>query len=541
MRDLLRIFVTFFGFVYDVMIWAIWGVYLVFILFIDLLDLLKTIFFWIIHALLWIFRQYIPFVIFLYKVAIHYLIRWPWWLYQISYNNIRYAFNGNCFRIALPGTFLAGFIIFLFYFLEIMLEDIPGITYIGIVIALLPLTWSFGEIASIRAQNIEKETYKTVKSKFQNGIEAVRSVLYYITLFVVLILAQLGLNLLGWIPRSGVPLGSFVFNINTFISLLLLFLCILIVMGVMIIPSYRIYKPFSEFQFLHTLELLRSMAKKFLQFLTAFVPSVVFSVIVMVIPFLIVAVVTVFTMFLKENVIGIKIENLKSEQAATQDPVLADSYQKQVEHLIDLQTFPMNVKQDMKHRGSLSSEILYSTEDLKTENEEYIRMEESYDKSLDTLQKEIDARRAKNPNDLNLTSLNTKKGQMLSHSANYKQAKKIEIDKLKTHIQYLKLKNKQLPVLLFFGGIWLVIFGGFIFSFVIAYLGNVFHKIYIFRNDTGKSFWAETITQIRKQDPKQPLLGGTLFVVTSVLVYFIFIRISVFAKLFSFLTDIISY
>lgn len=156
LRDLIRIFVTLFGFIYDAIIWTVWGIYLVFLLFIDLLDLLKTIFYWIIHAILWFLRQFVPFIVLLYNLFIHYLVRWPWWLYQTAYFNIRYAFNKNLYRVALSGTILAVLIIFVFYYLETILIKIPGITYIGAIISLLPITWSFGEIAAIRVTSLRR-------------------------------------------------------------------------------------------------------------------------------------------------------------------------------------------------------------------------------------------------------------------------------------------------------------------------------------------------------------------------------------------------
>ncbi|MBN2523131.1 MAG: hypothetical protein JXB24_07630 [Bacteroidales bacterium] len=544
-RDLLRILVTILGFLFDVVVWAIWGIYLVYVLVIDLLDLLKTIFFWIIHGILWIFRQYVPFVVFLFKIAIHYLIKWPWWLYRIAYRNLRFAFNKNFYRVALPGTLLAGFIIFLFYFIEIMLEGdekvLNIIKYIGIILSLLPLTWSFGEIASIRAQKTHKENYQAVKAKFQNGIEAVRSVLFYIMLFVVLILAQLGLNLLGWIPDSGVPIGSFIFNINTLISILLLFICILIVFGVIIIPSYRIYNPFSELRFSHSATLLGTIARKFLQYITIALPSAFFSAIAMAIPALIMIVVAYFTMYLKDYMVEIRIENLRSNQITTQDPVLADSYQKQIDHLIDLQQFPVNITQEMKHRGNITSELLYSKEDIKTENEEYLQVEENYEKKISALQKEIELRLANNPADLTVDKLSSEKEQLQNQFDNFKRVKKVDIAKLNSHINYLTLKKKQIPLLYFFGGVWLVIFGGMVFAFAISYLGNVFYRIFVFRNDTKESYWLTTIAQIREKDNKQPLLGATLFIITAFLVYFMLSRISLLSKILTFFTDLVSY
>jgi hypothetical protein len=220
---------------------------------------------------------------------------------------------------------------------------------------------------------------------------------------------------------------------------------------------------------------------------------------------------------------------------------LADSYQKRIEHLTDLQKFPLSTSQDMKHREILSSEILFSLEDLKTENEEYIRIEETFEKRLDTLQKEIDSRYSGNPNDINIARLKGEMEQIQTQFKSVKRVKKIEIGKLNTHIQYLKLKKKQIPVLFFFGGIWLIIFGGMVYAFVISYLGNVYHKVFVFSNEKEKTYWSATISNIRKKDPKQPLLGGTLFILTSVLIYFLFLRFSIFAGIFSLVNDLIGY
>ena len=73
LRDLIRIMVTMFGFLYDTIIWTIWGVYLVFLLLTDLIDFLKSVLYWLIHAVLWFLRQYVPFIVFLYKLFIHYI------------------------------------------------------------------------------------------------------------------------------------------------------------------------------------------------------------------------------------------------------------------------------------------------------------------------------------------------------------------------------------------------------------------------------------------------------------------------------------
>ena len=192
-------------------------------------------------------------------------------------------------------------------FLEVMVLEIPGITFIGVIIALLPLAWSFGEIATVRVQKLENESFKTVKLKYQNGIESVRSILFYITLFVVLLLTQLGMNLLGWIPKSGVIVAGILFNVNTFISLLLLFIFILNILGVIIIPSYRLYTSFSELKFSDTVDLLKTMMRKFLQYFVITIPKLIFSLIIIIIPLTVMIVAGVLTYNLKNGITDITI------------------------------------------------------------------------------------------------------------------------------------------------------------------------------------------------------------------------------------------
>ncbi len=531
LRDLIRIFVTLFGFIYDVIIWTVWGIYLVFILFIDILDLLKTIVYWIIHALLWVFRQYIPFIIFLYKVFIHYVIRWCWWLYQISYYNIRYAYNKNCYRVALWGTLQATVIVFVFYYLEVVLLDIPGITLIGVIIALLPLSWSFGEIATIRVQKLENEPFKSVKLKFLNGIESVRSILFYITLFVILLLAQLGMNLLGWIPKSGVVIVGILFNINTFISLILLFISVLNVLGVIIIPSYRLYTPFSELKVSDTVDLLKTILRKFLQYFIITVPKLIFSMIIIVIPLVVMILVGTLTYNLKNGVIDIKINRLKTEQASTDDMVTAYTFGKRVEHLEYLKQFPLELSQEINHRKILNNELILSREDLKSEQEEFLKNSEDYKNRISQLQLDIDEMTGLNRPAATIDLLTTQKSQLQEKYRVYEYSQQVEIGKLQTDIEYLDLKRKQFPVLFFFGGLWLAIFGGMVLAFIVAYFGNVYHQVYIFRNDNEQSEWMKVIEQIRAKDTKQPLLGASLFIITGLLFYLLLVKMKMLTSL----------
>jgi hypothetical protein len=521
LRDLLRIFVTLFGFIYDTIIWIVWSTYLIFILFVDLLDLIRTVFYWIIHAIVWFLSLYIPFLIFLYRIFLHYLIRWPWWLYQIAFFNIRNSFNRNFYRIAFWGTLQASIIIFLFYYLEIIL-DLPGITYIGIIISLLPLTWSFGEIACVRVNKLENEPWHAVKSGFQNGLESVRSILFYLTLFVLLLITQLGLNLFGWLPSSGLIIAGFMFNINTLISLLLIFLCVIIILGVMIIPSYRLYTRYNELRLSQSFELLKFMGKKVIQYLLVLIPSSIFSLIVVTLPVIVVLIAGTISYNLKNSVAEVRINHLRSEQAAISNPDSAYLIEKKIENLKSLMQFPLNLKQEIKHRSILDNELLFATEDLRSLREDQIKSNEQFNSKMANLQKEI----KQMGSDTSVDAIEEEKSKLQSEFSRDQETAKKEFVRLKTDILALNQKRNQLPILFFLAGLWLVIFGSLALAFGIAYFGNVFHQLFLFRNNNNSSEWAQSAEDIRESDHKQPLLGGTLFIITVFLIYLLIKTIS---------------
>ncbi len=521
LRDLIRIFVTLFGFLYDLIIWTTWGIYQVFVLAVDLLYFVKLLFFGLIRALLWVLRQYTPFIVFLYRITIHYLVRWSWWLYQLSYFNIRYAFNRNSYRIALRGTFMASGIIFLFHYIEIILATLPGIASIGYIIALLPLTWSFGEIAMVRVQKMENETFAKTKLRFQNGIEAVRSILFYITLFVVLLLVQLALNLLGWLPSSGIVLGSLVFTVNSLISLTLIAIALLIVPGVLILPSHRLYTEFSEIRLKDSIHLLRTLARKILQYSFVALPNVLFSVLVLVLPLIILVMAAMLTFNLKNGIADIKIKQLKIEQAGAPDAIAAYAIGKRTEQLESLKRFPLLLGQELEHMKNLETEVAFAREDFRSATEEALGNMEGYKKRIGTLQAEIVEKENQNVPEAWINSLQQQKTDLQKEMKAYQISVNQSQAQMQIDIQYLEQKRKQIPLLFFFGGLWLVLFGSLALAFAVSFLGHVFHQVYIFRNDSSSSEWMRVVAQLREQDSRQPLLSATLFVFTVLLAWFV--------------------
>jgi len=519
LRDLLRIFVTLFGIIYDIIIWALWSVYLVFLLFTDLLDLIRILSFRIIEGILWLLKQYLPFILLLFRLIRHYLARWPWWLYQIAYYNIRYAFNRNSLKIALVGTLIASIEIVSIVYLDLVVVKIPGIIFLGIIISLLPLSWSFGEIAAIRIHKLENESYAEVRKKFQNGAETVRGILFYITLFIVFVLIQTGLNLLGWIPGSGIHIAGFVFNINTLLSLFMIFIALLILMGVVILPSYRLSTSFVETKLSDSVRLLRTIFQRLLQYLFIWIPAGFFSALVIALPLTVVALAGLASYQVKNFSVDLQINHLKTRQAVSDQPLEAYKISRRIDNLEYLKIFPRNLFQELQNREILLNELTLAEEDLRSEREEFLRMIENAQQAIEEQKLEIEKMRSVGSPDTLITQKIIHLRDLQKDLRLSEHEKETDLAKLAADIDLLRKRNRQIPFMLFFSGIWIILFGSLVIAFMISYLGHTFQQVFSFQKDDEKTEWTKIVEEIRSDDPRQPLLGGTLFFFTAGVIY----------------------
>ena len=126
-----------FGIVYDFVAWTLFGVYILFTFLLDIVLLIKTVLFWAIYAIIWFLRLFVPPIVFIYKMVIYYVFRWNWWIYKVSFKNIRKSINQNFYFIALWGAFLILFVILLFYGVGLLM-GIPEIVVVGAIFSLLP-------------------------------------------------------------------------------------------------------------------------------------------------------------------------------------------------------------------------------------------------------------------------------------------------------------------------------------------------------------------------------------------------------------------
>jgi hypothetical protein len=247
----------------------------------------------------------------------------------------------------------------------------------------------------------------------------------------------------------------------------------------------------------------------------------------MVIPLVIIMIVYWASFNIKNSVAEVKINKLKTEQARSNSPDDAYETSKQIERYRYLQQFPEGLLQEMKDRKGLTTKISFLNEDIESVEAEILLNNEDYGIKMQNIQNQIDSIRKSIMPDANIEALLKAKDRLQIEFTGYRSAHELKISKLNIDIKYLELKNNQLPYLFFFGGLWLVIFGSAIGAFGLSYIGNVLHQVYIFKNNNQKSEWRTIVERAKERDYKQPLLGGTLFVITLVLLYLVVSQIDV--------------
>jgi hypothetical protein len=513
LRDLLRIPVLLFAFLHDMLVWIIWGVYQILLLVTELIYFIKEIIFWLLHAILWFLKQFLPFWHIVFRLFIFYGIKWPWWIYRYSFKSIKKAYNWNILKVSLIGAFIALFIFHLFYFLEISLE-IYRLQYIGLVLALLPISWVFGEIASIRGQKLMYVPYSELRGKLRNGIETVRGLLFFITFFVVLLLAQAGLGLLGWIPRVGVTLLGFSLNISFVLNIVLMLLVLLIFFGSFVLPTYRLYNEFNETSFKNIYRLLHHILKRSLQYVIGFIPSTLFAGITIIPVSVLVGIAFVLTMQVKESITQVKIDKLLIEQSNAKDQLTDYRLGKETDRMEYIASFPKQFFQDINHKSLLKEELNQYKKTIERDRLDLLAVQAQTNENSAKIKESIESEQGKLA--INQTRVDELQQKLKLTEKQYKEYEtnmNMEIAMLEIDIEYANREFKQLPLLLYSSGLFVVVMLSLVLAFALAYYGNFFYRSFLYRNNATPAKWRELIQLERTENHNQPLLSTTLNIV----------------------------
>jgi len=520
-RILLTWFVGVAGFVYDVLVWTVWGIYQVFLIITDMIILLKLVVYYIVYAIIMFLRLFVPAIKILFLSLIHYFIKWPWWLFQLAFHNLRPSINRNFYFIGLRGTLPAVLIVFAFFYAGILMNI--GMLYIvGILLALLPVTWIFGETAAVRARHLQNENYYKIRANFSNGIESVRCVIFYITFLIVMLIIQSALNLIGWIPDAGVTLAGLAFTVNQLISLLIILVFLIVVFGILIIPSYRLYISFSETNIEDSFRLLKLIIRKGLQYIFVIVPSSIFSMLLAVVPVLFMVMALWLTLGSKDLIIDLKISSLNQTRINADNETEAYRLGKRIDALNVIKQFPAGIVQEMVNRNRIDYEIKYHEDDIRSGQAGILAVREQGERRIAALDSQIvDLSASSADNDQQITGLQRQK--MITENNTEKTLSELrtDIQKAEADVEYLQMKKRSLPYMLLFAGIWFAVLASLVIAVIVAYLGNVFYSLYLFRNDGSPSYFRDLAGKEEAKDTKQPLLGFTLLILTIVLVIFL--------------------
>jgi hypothetical protein len=511
--NLFKWIVNLFGLAYDLLVWSLWGVYLLFILFAEFLLLIKTIIYWIIHAAIWLLRQLFPPFIFLFKMILHYLINWSWWIYRVAFKNMKISVNQNFYIIALWGTVPALFIVFLFYAIG-QITGLPQLVVLSTVFAIIPLVWSYGEIAALRFEQREKENHSAVRAAYRNGFDAVRSVLFYLLVALVLITATIVLNLLGWIPNLSMSLLGISLNINMAISLLLIFLTVILFFSTSILPTHILYRPEHDNNLESSLGFLRVIARRFLRYTFAGIPSALFGSLLLVIPILVMLLVFNITEKVKDNILQVRIENL-SDQSAGMGSLDAYRTDIRIKRLQRYQEVPLMAPvyfEELRNYRQLQS-LKESTSNAGDQLE--IRRA-AFEKEVASINGEIERIRALGAEDGGsdgIAMLSAERLDLEEAYLNWEAHQKECIATMNADLQEIKRVRAQMPILYLFVGVMFALFGGLVVAVLVAYLGNVSFELYNMREEGTPTYWCETIREIGEKNSNQPLLGFTLLAI----------------------------
>ena len=508
---------TFFGLIYDIVIWTITGVYVLFQIFIDILLLIKTIIFWIIHAIIWFLKLFVPPIVFVYKIFLHYFIHWIWWIYKLSFRNISVSVNKNFYFTALYGGVISIFLVLLFYGVGILV-GIPQIVFVGFVFAILPVVWSFGEISALRYENRFNDGFSEVKARYSSGFDAVKAVLFYLVILLVGLLAEITLNMLGWIPNVGFSLLGLSLNINTIVSLVLIFIFVILIFAEMMIPPHVVHNKDYENDSDNIFKLLGVIGSKFIRYILSFIPASFFSSILAVIPVIVVGLTVLLTLNVKENVLDARLNGLKAKIYALEG---AEQFKAELraDRLVFYKNFPMNLNEEFNNLKLRKDDKNSLKENISVAAYEFQQVEKMYNEDIVKLEQEING----------LTGISTEEAMNRKYAAElslknkksdfsaWKADRELDMAKMKLKLKDEKGMIAQLPIVFLLTIIWFSLFGGIVLAVIMAYFGNVFYELYGFREDGKPTYFRQIISELNKKDKNQPLLGFTLLVVFGIL------------------------
>lgn len=148
-------------------------------------------------------------------------------------------------RSAIGGSVFFALILLGFYFAELT----SAIAFIPIMLAIsvLPLAWTIGEAVSVAKVRFDGNSDPKANAvPLGNGMTVARNMALYVVIIVAALVGQALISMLMSIPKIGPVLMGVILIPNVLLSIILLMACILLVFGIIVLPSYFLMEKKSD-------------------------------------------------------------------------------------------------------------------------------------------------------------------------------------------------------------------------------------------------------------------------------------------------------
>jgi len=254
-------------------------------------------------------------------------LSYVWAIIKLSWMGMMESINYRYWLIATIGGSISVFLVLLFFFIGIQLKE-EAIFFIGAVLSILPIAWTYAEIANLiryKKQHGNDIELKSIKSVLGNGLKAIKLFALYAATIIIMVLAQVILDLFGLIPAVGPAfLGLFALPL-ILASMVIIFSILIIALGTPILGAHLLSESnveggiFSWFTKL-SLSLIKVISKKWLDILMVSFPATIFGLLVTALPIALVGGSIALSMGIATGVVGDNLDKLMSVISSQSDP-----------------------------------------------------------------------------------------------------------------------------------------------------------------------------------------------------------------------------
>ena len=219
-------------------------------------------------------------------------LTYGWDVVKMSWKATKESLNSSYLKLSFIGSSIGfAFLLISFWISQLAREE--SIIYIGIILMYLPFAWSYAEIANLahhRKKTGEMPVWSEIKAMLGNGIRAVKFLLSYVLVIIVMIILEILFSLIGAIPGIGSTLLGLLIIPLTLASAIIIISAIIVMLGYTLLGSHLLESEeegkSSKIKgwFCSTLKYLKLIGCKYPDLMTASLPLALFAYLIAILP-----------------------------------------------------------------------------------------------------------------------------------------------------------------------------------------------------------------------------------------------------------------